>query len=352
MATIDVATGRAFATAAERRTWKAAHYLAVLGVVFLFWQGWTIVSWLADGPQQVTEFRDRDSASWVAARVYEGIMILMAIAVSTYVIRGCIRERRLTLDGKIVIAGGLTWWLDSFTNVLQPLFFYSSNWLNVANWCGHMPFVVNPDCGRLPQPFFIFGMYLFGVLLFAMIMCSIMRKARERWPGISTAKLIGLVFILGVLMDISFEIPMYLLKLWAYPGSPNELAIMGDKATKFPAIEIVMAGIGFAAFAAIRFFKDDAGRSVVERGLDHLPSRRRSLVSLVALVGVLNGVWIAATGAQALVGFYADPYKRMPAHLVNDMCDAPGITGTRYGPCPEQGTRAPIRKLPGSPAYQ
>ncbi len=347
MATIDVAAGRSVAPVRDRRTWKLAHYLAVLGFIFLFWEGWTIVSWLADGPRQITEFRDSSSAGWYAARVYEGIAIMLAIAVGTYVVRGCIRERRLTLDAKICIAGALTWWLDSFTNVLQPLFMYSSNWVNVANWCGHMPLVVNPDCGALPQPIFIFNMYLFGCLTFAMIMCAVMRKARARWPGISTAKLIGLVFILGIAIDIAFEVPMFLLKLWAYPGSPDELAIMGGTATKYPAIEIVMAGVGFATFAAVRFFKDDAGRSFVERGLDHHPPRRRSLISLLALVGVLNGVWLFATGAQALVGFYADPYKKMPAYIVNDMCDAPGITGTRYGPCPgSPGYKAPIRQLP------
>ncbi|MGH2726072.1 MAG: spirocyclase AveC family protein [Actinomycetota bacterium] len=347
MATIDVAASRARSPIHEGRTWKPAHYLALLGFVFLFWQGWTIVSWLADGPSQVTQFRDSSTASWVAARVYEGISIAMTLGVGTYVIRGCIRERRLTLDAKICIAGALTWWLDSFTNVLEPIWFYSSNWVNVANWCGHMPFVVNPDCGALPQPIFILGMYLTGCLAFAMIMCAIMRRARARWPDISTAKLIGLVFVLGILIDIAFEVPMFRLRLWAFPGSPDELAIMGGTAQKFPAIEILMAGIGFATFAVIRFFKDDAGRSFVERGLEGHSTRVRSTISLLALVGVLNGVWLFATGTQALVGFYADPYRKMAPHLVNEMCDAPGITGTAYGACPgSPGFRAPIRDLP------
>jgi hypothetical protein len=82
------------------------------------------------------------------------------------------------------------------------------------------------------------------------------------------------------------------------------------------------------------------------------------VISTVAVMGVVNLVWLVCTTVQATVGFYAAPYKPLPAHLVNDMCDAPlleggQVTGTRYGPCPEKGVRIPIRSLegpaPGSP---
>ena len=115
---------------------------------------------------------------------------------------------------------------------------------------------------------------------------------------------------------------------------------------------MVPAGFAFATFGALRFFKDDKGLEFTERGLDKLSPGKQTLVSTLALIAVLHIVWLASTSLQAIVGFYADPYKPLPKYLINDMCDAPvlgggQVTGTRYGPCPEQGLEFPIRFLPG-----
>jgi hypothetical protein len=47
--------------------------------------------------------------------------------------------------------------------------------------------------------------------------------------------------------------------------------------------------------------------------------------------------------------FYQGHWQETPSHLVNDVCNAPGITGTRYGTCPgDPGFRMPGRhSLPG-----
>ena len=37
------------AVAAVNR-WRWQHYLAVVGVAFLVWGGWTLIAWLAEGP--------------------------------------------------------------------------------------------------------------------------------------------------------------------------------------------------------------------------------------------------------------------------------------------------------------
>jgi hypothetical protein len=330
----------------RRPTWKLAQYLAVVGVVFLVWQAWTIVAWLKDtGLHQITRYRDRTSASWYAARCYEGLAIVMAIAVAAYVIRGILRQRRLTFDAMFCIGGALVYWLDPGSNLAQPLFMYSSNWVNVQNWCGHMPFVVNPDCGRLPEPILFDGLlYTFGLLLFVMVLNALMRKARQRWPDISVARLVGFVFVLGMLADVALETPMYLLRLWSFPGAPDSGSVFAGSGRKYPWIEVVVAGGTFALLACVRYFRDDKGRSVVERGSDHLATRVRSILSVLALVGLLNSVWLFGGVVEAIVGLYSSPYRAMPAHIVNGMCDAPGITGTRYGPCPgSPGYRIPIR---------
>ncbi|MGH9035566.1 MAG: spirocyclase AveC family protein [Acidimicrobiia bacterium] len=340
---------------AEGRVFSVAKVLAAVGVVFLAWQAWTLVAWLADGPQAVTQFRDPDHYSWKAARVYEGLAAVMAVGVLTYLVRSCRREGRLTLDAKICIGGAASLWLDPLANGVAPIFFYNSNWVNLATWAGHTPFVINPDAGRMAHPVLFLGLvYTFGLLVFAMIINAMMRAMRRRWPGLSTARMFGLAALGGIAVDIAFEVPMYLLRLWAYPGAPDELAIFGGRAVKFPLIEILGAAMIFMSVALLRWNRDDRGRALVERGLGPMSPRRAGWVSVLAVIGLFNTLFLVGDSAEMVVGFYSDPYHPgMPAHLVNDLCDAPGVEGTRYGPCPgSPGFRLPVRDMPGPKPYQ
>src|SRR2546428_5811405 len=93
-------------TAVVKRRWSRPQYLALIGIPILFLNVWTVIAWLADGPRQVTQFRDRHSASWYAAHTYEGLYIVASIVVLVYVIRGCRRERRvLTFDVMFLLCG-------------------------------------------------------------------------------------------------------------------------------------------------------------------------------------------------------------------------------------------------------
>ena len=65
------------------------------------------------------------------------------------------------------------------------------------------------------------------------------------------------------------------------------------------------------------------------------------------IVQLLGG---AVANVVVITGWYGSQWREMPSYVVNDVCDAPGITGTRYGPCPgSPGFRMPTRLtgLPG-----
>jgi hypothetical protein len=354
MATVPAVAPTISVSPRASRSWKPVHYLAVVGAILVVWQTWTWIAWLADGPEPIMQFRDRTSASWYAARVYESLAILAAIAVLVYLIRQCRRERRLTFDAMLCIATGAAMWTDPGVNFIQPTWMYSSNWVNLGGWAGHIPFFVNPDAGRMPEPILLASLvYTFGVLLFVMILTRLMRGLRRRFPTISNAKVIGITFLAGMAIDVAFELPGYLFRLWAYPGAPDFFALFGSKAFRFPIIEILCVAFIYTGLAAVRFFKDDAGRTVVERGLEAVRPRLRTVISVLAMIAISNVALITANTGNVIGGLFTSPFKEMPVHIVNDICDAPGITGTRYGPCPgSPGYRAPVRTLPGSPPYQ
>lgn len=314
-----------------------AAVLAGFGAVIVAYELWTWGAWLAAGPTQITEYRDRSSASWAAARGYEALVLVVAVVLLVRVLRRCRAERRLTFDAKLLIAGVAAMFWDPFGNFVQPAFFYSSNWLNLNSWTGFAPLVVNPDASRLPEPIFICLVYPFGLLAFAMIMNAVMRAYRRRRPGASNLAVLGVGSVAGFLLGVALEAPMFLLHLWSLPGAPADFSLFGDD-HRYAAVEYVTTGFVFAGWGAVRWFRDDSGRAFTERGLDRLPRGRRSareLQSVLATVGWCCSLLLGLQLVVNLFAFRADPYPAgFPRHLVNGMCDVGETTGTRYGPCP------------------
>lgn len=328
----------------ERHRWGPAHFLALWSVPLLVYQAWTWIAWLREGPEQLTEFRDTSLFSWKLARFYEAVAVVLLIVVLTIVIRKCIRERRLVFDAMFCIAGALTYWLDPVCNFFQPLFLWSQQWTNLNDWVGTMPFVQNPDRSKLPEaPLFCGTLYVVGFLVFVMILEALMRATKRRFPHARPFQLVLVAMVGGALIDLALEAPMYLSGLWAFPGTPD-VGLWVDTNHKFPLNEALAGGFCFGLLAALRHFRDDRGRTLLERGLERHRPRRRALITTLALVGAFNSIWIVNDLHYMFLGTYSGEYPEMKPMLIQGACDVPGSTdpassGTAYGPCP------------GSPGY-
>lgn len=337
-------------SAAGRPPWAWPQFLALVGVAFLIWQAWTIGAWLIEGPRASTEFRDTSSGAWIAARIYEAVAVLVAVTVVTLVVRQCRRERRLTFDGQLCIGGALCFWLDPVANMFQPVYIVSSNFVNVGNWCSQMPFLPNNDCGRVPEPIIFMGLlYVSGFVVCGHVLGGFLRRVRRRFPTISWFRLLLALAGLALLFDMAVEMPPIILHLWNYPSYPDSLSLLGHQ-TKYPIFLAVGAILGWGAVGLVHSIRDDRGRTIFEQRLDHLTPRRRTLVSTLAVIAYMNLMVFAVDLTLALGGPYASPWRGLPAHVVNGVCDtADGtITGTRAGPCPgDPSYRVPMRNLPG-----
>jgi hypothetical protein len=314
----------------------------------LVWAGWTIAAWLRAGPVSITEYRDTGSASWIAARVYEVVMVAVSIAVLGFVVRSCRRQGRLTWDAQLCIAGALAYWQDPLANFVQPIFLYSSNWINLNAWCSQAPFVVNADCGRVPEPVLFIGLvYGFGLPAAAILGGFVLRGIARRFPDITPGKLIAGALVVGMVVDLLFEVPVIRLNLWHYPGFPDSFALFGGQ-HRYPLFLSLCAALSFGVVSVVRHFKDDRGRTILERGLDDLSPRRATLTSLLATIGLLQLCLVAINVILIFGGLYSGPWSGEPAHVINGVCDTAGFSQTRYGTCPgDPGYRAPLRHLPG-----
>ena len=317
------------------RRWSCPQYLAVVGLPILVWEGWTLLAWLWDGPHQITAFRSTGSLNWYAALIYEGASLILALVVGTWVIHGCIRARTLTFDAMFCIAGATMWWGTGGPNFFMPTFLTSSNFVNVNSACGNIPFVVNRHCGRSPDPIiFTLALYSFGVLAAALLAGRVAQRVRARWPHISNLRVLFALCVLGLVVHAAFAIPSVALGIWVYVAPKWTYVPLGGW-RRYP-IEAAIGGgaVWFGLLGAIRVFRDESDRTFLERGLDHLSPWKRKVVTFLALYACMQLVLVAANGAVAAYGPYEQTWPHLPAYLVNGVCDAPGVQGTRYGPCP------------------
>lgn len=330
--------------AVPRKTPLAA-VLAVIGALIVAYSIWTFSAWLADGPHQITAYRDHNDVSWWAARCYEVIMLVLAICLTVYVVRACLRERRLVVDAVIIIAGFFTLIWDPMVNWMQPNFMYSSQWLNVNTWAGNAPWVVNPTADEMPQPFFIFLIYPFGFLAIALIVSAVMRWVKRIMPNIGQITFLFAAGVIGTVVGIILEAPIFLLHLWSLPGAPRELSLFGNNA-RYPWAEFLTTGMVFAVIGCVRYFKDDKGQTIGERGLEGFGNGMRSIIRILSTTAIFGIAMFVLLLVQIPAGLHADPYPTgYPKHLVTTLCDVFPDQHTEYGPCPgSPGFRMPVKQ--------
>jgi hypothetical protein len=332
---------------AAKAPWRWQHYLAVIAGLFLAWGAWTLTAWLAAGPSAVTAYRDPTASAYTIATAYEVVAVLLVLGVGTYVVRGCLRQRRVTFDAQLCIAGLLAYWLDPFYNFFVPMNLYSSNFVNVGSWCSYAPFVINKACSGSPEPILVIGtIYLVGFLVCAMLGGRVLRAVEARRPGASMAKKLTAVAAFAIVADLLIDGASSQLDLWSQfiPAGLN----IATAPRPFPATLPLSAILFFGAPTLARYLRDDKGRTIFERGLDHLRPRTRRVLSFVSLVGYMQlmvAVTILITIAP--VGLYANHSPVYPAYIINGQCDIGSAHGSSYGPCPgTPGFTAPLRHLP------
>jgi hypothetical protein len=150
--------------------------------------------------------------------------------------------------------------------------------------------------------------------------------------------------LIGLLLDLAFEPPAIALGLWTYNAGPISLHL--GTGLRFPLVTAVAGCMFFGPLIAVRVLKDDKGQTLVERGLEHHSPRVRKGIALLALYGFVQ-FFASGPGAVPVMvgGLYQRAWAKLPTYLVNDACNAPGISGTRYGTCPgDPGFRMPGRQ--------
>jgi hypothetical protein len=181
-------------------------------------------------------------------------------------------------------------------NYVQTQGTYNSVFVNFGSWAPQVPGWLSPNGNRYPTPIFgLIPVYISGLILLCMITNGIMRKAKFRHPNLGTPGLMLVCVGTIVIFDFIFE-GMFFARLgfFVYPSAISWLTLFHGHYYQFPIYEAVFAGTLFGSFACIRYFKNDRGQSVAERGLERVrvSPPKKTWLRFFALSGLCNVCFI------------------------------------------------------------
>jgi hypothetical protein len=277
------------------------------------------------------------------------VCIGLPTAIWWFIVRPWRRERRITLDGMLLVSMGLMFFQDPLLNYFNTWCTYNTSLWNRGSWSSEIPGWVSPEApGRqVAEPLLINAPgYAAGVLMITIFGCWVMRKIKARWPHITNLRLIlvtyAFTFVLDFVMEAGFMLPF---GLYTYPGAIRSVSMFAGTYHQWPVYEGLMWGGVQAAMCCLRYFTDDSGRTVVERGLDQVRGGavKQQLTRFFAVFAGISACFFVIYNLPAQwVGMHADHW---PADQLKRSYFNGGICGDGTDvPCPDPALPIPTKR--------
>jgi hypothetical protein len=255
------------------------------------------------------------------------------------------RERTVTTDGLLVAAFATLWFEDPLSAYYGHWFTYNANLINFGSWVHDVPgwMSYGKPGAMLVEPIVLIApVYVYFIVIGTMLGSWVMRRAGERWPHLSTLQLIGVCFAAMAVLDFIAEGLIWLpLGFWEYPGGIGLL--FPGTYHKYPINELLTIATIFTAIACLRHFRDDHGRTLVERGIDKLRvgSAGQTALRFLAIAGAVHLIlFLGYNLPNSWIGAHSRPW---PKDLVkrsyftdyicgqgtDNACPGPGVPLTR-----------------------
>ena len=330
---------------------KPVRAWAIAGGAILAFQLYVWIRWMTGpyfkrvpaGPSDPPTLMKVVLLTWTAV-----IVLGLPVGIYYFIVRPWRRERRITLDGMLLVACGLLFFQDPLLNYFSTWSTYNSWMFNRGSWVQNIPgWVSYGEPGRMmAEPLLMNAPgYSYGVLLCTILGCWVMRRAKSRWPNISNAGLIGVLivwtFFFDLVMEGLFLMPM---GLYIYPGAIKSLSINAGTYYQWPVYEGLMWGGVQAGLCALRYFTDDRGRTFVERGLERVQGgfAKQQLTRFLAIFAACSMFFFVFYNIPAQwFAMHQDPW---PADIVKRSYFLMGICGDGTDRlCPDPAVPVPLK---------
>lgn len=239
----------------------------------------------------------------------------LPFAIWWFFVRPWRRERRITLDGMLILSCGLMFFQDPLLNYFNTWCTYNTWLFNRGAWSSNIPGWLSPEVPghQTAEPLLtnVPG-YAYGVVLVTIVGCWVMRRVKAKWPGISNLQLIGVTYAFTFVLDFVMEGCLLMpIGFFTYPGAIRSVSVNAGHYYQWPVYEGLMWGGVQAGLCCLRYFTDDRGRTVVERGIDHVRGgfATQQLTRFLAIFAGVSACFFFFYNVPAQwVGLHADPW--------------------------------------------
>src|SRR5882724_11121377 len=323
--------------AATIKVWAALGALSTFVVI----RG--LVAWVL-GPDFTSSPTGTDPISdtnLLALHCFEGAVFAAGLVmVWKFLLRPLVRDRTFTFDGMLITAVLLMYFYDPLDNYFNYTFSYNAHFLNFASWARDIPGLQAPSQRYFPEPFLVMGgfyaIFMFGSAVFG---CWYLRRLSARRPALTNLGLFVSLFGVVLFLDFVVENVFMRTQFAAYPGTVHSLTLFAGKYYQFPLYEPFIIATFCCGMTAIRWFRNDRGESLAERGSETLRigGRAKKGVTFLAVTGLVHTWFIV--GYFVPYNFFAlkaDTFPAMPSFLRAGICGQ----GTDYA-CPSGSVPIP-----------
>ena len=330
----------------QPRTIVPVKWWAGVGVAFLALFAYLWIAWLLFGNTDRTPAGPSEMAGGIKASVIAWQFIFPAGLVWcawVWIIKPWRAEGRIGVDGLMCLGMLTMYWQDLVPNMFKTTFVYNSSMINWGSWGNFVPGWIAPNGEKFAEPLiFAFPSYIAMVMPGMAIGCWAMRKLSARRPQMGKVGLAATCFGVLAAIDVFVEPLWLMLGLYSYVGPIRSLTIFYGHYYQFPLYEAVIWPLAWTLMACLRYFRDDQGRTVVERGVDKLRvvGWKKTGVRFLAYAGVFNVILLFFyNGPMAVIGIMGDTWPKDVAersYFHQQLCGP----GTDYA-CPTLGTPLP-----------
>ena len=278
--------------AARDRTGGVAVW-ALLGVIAMAIAAEAWIRWILSDEFSPAPILGPDSISdgtLTALRVVEVLsVVVFAGLLWLTVIKPLRRHRRVGLDGMLFVGCLVASITDGVLNLFQYLFAWNAHSVNLGSWNSFLPLHAADSPSRYAEAL-VWGvpMYIYFVLGVGIAGCAIVAALRRRYPSISNAAALGVVFLAACAFDIVVENAIIqTTQAYAFAKTPASVTLWAGTTHQFPLYEMVLVGLLGTAFTALRLSASDSpdGLSFAERGLHRFRPALRRPVQWAAIIG-------------------------------------------------------------------
>lgn len=286
---VNTGAGTAQRTVAPVKIW------AGVGVFFVSMTLYAVVKWVT-GPNfaRVTTGPDQPPG-WMKA-VLTGSQIVIPIAAVAVILWFLVRPWRrngvVSFDGLLCIGvlAASVW--DPASAYFRTWFAYNSYMVNMGSPLTELPGMLAPHGpGRaVAWPMIaIPAIYVAVIVPWIVVGCALMKAVKRKFPDMRAPTLLALMVVTMMAADIIIEGVIFMpLGFWSYGGGWWPV-LNGGKYYQLPLNDMLHVGIAITAWMATRYFTNDKGETLAERGASTIKNpRHRTVLRTFAVIGIAN----------------------------------------------------------------